>query len=680
MAAPDIGIESKTSSGVRDLALSYLGQGKADTAERLLREMLALHPDDVQGLRLLALILQSQNKSAEAIATLHSAIEIAPDAAHVHADLGALLRSIARPQDAVIALRRAVHLDPSMSSAWRLLGDALVDSDQVTEASAAFGRAAQTDRFAAAIAAAGDHLARSEPQSAELIFRDILKQEGKHIGALCGLAAVALIAKQTAQAERMLRNALRQSPHLPLIWRGLCQTLMEAGRLEESEQAIRHAVRVEPDSALDWIMLGTVLARRLRQEDALSAYERALQLNPRRPARVMMSQGHLLKTLGRRAECEAVYRRCIQLEPDNGEYYWSLADLKTYRFDDAQVAQMAAALAVQPQDPANAALLHFALGRAREQRAEYAVAFEHYARANALRRRGVQYDAAGFQAKSHRIIEAFSGTFMAQRMAAQPTQELPTDAARPHAARPIFIVGLPRSGSTLIEQILASHSLVEGTMELSHVLNFVHELDGSVGLADAYPESALALPAERLLALGRRYLKETASLRSGRPFFIDKMPNNFRHLGFIQLILPGAVFIDARRHPLDTCFSAYKQFFAEGQAFSYDLEDLGRYYRGYLEMMNHWRTALPGRVLTVHYENLVRGTESEVRRLLNFCGLDFEPQTLRFHETKRAVRTASSEQVRQPIYESGIGYWRHFEAELAPLARALGDALERFED
>lgn len=663
--------------------MRYLGQGNTETAERLLHELLALHPQDVQGMRLLALILQAQGRSDEAIATLHRAIALAPEAAHLHADLGALLRSIARPQEAVISLRRALQLEPSMSAAWRLLGDALVDSGEVSDAARAFERSAETDRFRDEIATAGEHLSHRQAAEAEKIFRAILKQEGKHVGALCGLAAVALMAKHNAQAERMLRNALRQSAHSPLIWRGLSQTLMDGGKLEEAEQAVRHALMVDPGSARNWVMLGTVLARRMCQLEALAAFDQALALEPLHPARVLMSKGHLLKTLGRRAECEAAYLACVEIDPARGEYFWCLADLKTYRFDSKQMQQMQRALAAQPQEPANAALLHFALARAYEQRQEYTQAFDHYLQANALRRRGVHYDAAGFESKSRRIMEVFNAAFMAEKMIAQaralPLDAARPDAARPDAARPIFIVGLPRSGSTLLEQILASHSQVEGTMELPHILNLMYELD-AIGGGDGYPESVAQLGADRLDSLGQKYLRETAALRSGQPFFVDKMPNNFRHLGLIQLILPHAIFIDARRHPMDACFSAFKQHFAEGQTFSYDLEDLGRYYRGYLEMMRHWKVALPGRVLTVQYEKLVVDTENQVRRLLDFCGLAFEPATLRFYETERAVRTASSEQVRQPIYDSGMGHWQHFATQLAPLQRALGPALNDFEN
>ena len=285
-----------------------------------------------------------------------------------------------------------------------------------------------------------------------------------------------------------------------------------------------------------------------------------------------------------------------------------------------------------------------------------------------MRRLDAPFDAGKFERRSERIRAFFDAAFFAER----------GGSGNPSPA-PIFIVGLPRSGSTLIEQILASHSRVEGTMELPNILNIVAQFDDLAATRDGYPETVAAATPAQLSALGRRYLEETAPLlRSGRDHFTDKLPNNFSHIGLIHAILPRAILIDARRHPLDACFSTFKQHFAEGQTFSYDLEDLGRYYRAYLSLMDHWDAVLPGRVLHVQYEELVREPQVHIRRLLEHCGLEFEPACLKFHETRRAVRTASAEQVRQPLYTSGVDYWRHFEAELEPLRRALGDCLERF--
>ena len=315
----------------------------------------------------------------------------------------------------------------------------------------------------------------------------------------------------------------------------------------------------------------------------------------------------------------------------------------------------------------NAARLHFALGRAREQRGAPSTAFAHYAAGNRLRGRESPFDFAGFELQCRRVISYLDQDFFAAA------------AGGGFADRaPIFIVGLPRSGSTLVEQILASRPAVDGTMELPNIPAYVRELEQLNAHGNAYPHSLVVAPTAVLSALGRRYLRETAPLRSGKLHFTDKLPNNFLHVGLIHAILPQATIIDVRRHPLDACFSCYKQYFAAGQSFSYDLEGLGRYYRCYLEVMDHWDRVLPGRVLHVSYEDLVRAPEAEVRRLLAHCGLEFDTSCLEFHRTQRPIRTASSEQVRQPLYTSGVGYWRRFERELAPLRNSLGDCLARF--
>jgi tetratricopeptide (TPR) repeat protein len=375
----------------------------------------------------------------------------------------------------------------------------------------------------------------------------------------------------------------------------------------------------------------------------------------------------VLKTLGRRAEAEAAYLRCIELQPDFGEAYYSLADFKNYTFSDDEVSAMQQVLQSSQTPDKTRVQMNFAVGRALEQRQQYSEAFAHYVAGNVARRRTAPFDAAAFEQKCRRVAATFSAQFLSARAGFGYAD-----------ASPIFVVGLPRSGSTLVEQVLASHSSIEGTMELPHILRFVRELDHWQGRSDTYPESLIGISHELLALLGARFIDETRIYRSGRPRFIDKMPNNFSHIGLIQLILPNATIIDVRRHPMDACFSAYKQHFAQGQSFTYDLEDLGRYYRSYLELMDHWDEVLPGKVFHLAYEDLVRDTEPAVRKLLAHCRLDFEPACLRFHETKRSVRTASSEQVRVPIYDSGIGYWKNFEPQLEPLRRSLGSSLARF--
>jgi tetratricopeptide (TPR) repeat protein len=461
---------------------------------------------------------------------------------------------------------------------------------------------------------------------------------------------------------------LKQSAYLPLARRGLSQALLAQGALLEAESTVRGLLQMEGKNPNNWVLLATVYARLMRQEDALAAFEEAARINPDE-VRIRLSIGHLNKTLGRRSDCEQAYRRCLEMNPGMGEAYWSLADLKNYAFSEAEIAAMQALVKGEDGDDEDQAHLHFALGRALEQQQDYPGAFDHYATANRRRRKTVPFDIAAFENKTRRVRECFDAAFFAAR----------SGSGYPDPS-PIFIVGLPRSGSTLVEQILASHSSVEGTFELPNLLTIVREFDHADAAHDAYPEIVCSAPFEYLADLGRRYIEETAPLRGSRPYFIDKMPNNFSHVGLIQAILPRSIIIDVRRHPMDACFSTYKQNFAEGQSFSYDLEDLGRYYRCYLSLMDHWDDVLPGKVLRLRYEELIRHPEAQIRRLLSHCSLAFEPACLSFHETKRSVRTASAEQVRQPLYTSGVGYWRHFEAQLAPLRRALGDSLDRFSE
>jgi tetratricopeptide (TPR) repeat protein len=486
------------------------------------------------------------------------------------------------------------------------------------------------------------------------------------VEALCGLAAVSLTVSRPRDAVRLLKHALKQSAHLPLARRGLSQALLALGALPEAESALRDLLKMEGENPNNWVLLATVYTRLMRQEDALAAFEEAARLNPGE-VRLRLSIGHLSKTLGRRAECEQAYKRCLEMDPGMGEAYWSLADLKNYVFSDAEIAAMQSLLKGEDGDDEDQAHVHFALGRAFEHKKDYATAFDHYATGNRRRRKTVPFDITAFENKTRRVRECFDPAFFASRRGC----------GYPDPS-PIFIVGLPRSGSTLVEQILASHSCVEGTFELPNLLTLVREFDHADAAHDAYPEIVRTASPEHLGRLGRRYIEETAPMRSARPHFIDKMPNNFSHIGLIQAILPRAVVIDVRRHPMDACFSTYKQHFAEGQSFSYDLEDLGRYYQCYLSLMDHWEAVLPGKVLHLQYELLIREPEAQIRRLLSHCSLPFEPKCLSFHETKRPVRTASAEQVRQPLYTSGVGYWRHFEAQLAPLRRALGESLDRF--
>jgi tetratricopeptide (TPR) repeat protein len=497
-------------------------------------------------------------------------------------------------------------------------------------------------------------------------------------------AADALCNGRLAVAERLLRDFLKSHPTDVSAIRMLAETGPRLGRYEDAENLLARGLELAPSFVPARHNYAIVLYRQNKAEAALAEVDRLLERDARNPGyralkaaalgqigeyhkaiavyesllkefpqhpKAWMSYGHTLKTVGRTADGIAAYRRSIALLPGLGESYWSLANLKTFRFGEADIAAMRAQLA-------------------RDDRGDFAEAFAHYDLANGLRRQSLGYDGEEFAALVSQSKALFTAAFLRAR----------ADAGSP-APDPIFIVGLPRAGSTLLEQILASHSLVEGTMELPDIIAIARRLGGrkARGEASNYPAVLATLPLDELRALGEEYLARTRVHRkAGRPYFIDKMPNNFLHTGLIHLILPNAKIVDARRHPMACCFSNYKQHFARGQGFTYSLAELGRHYARYVELMAHFDSVLPGRIHRVLYERMVEDPEAEVRRLLDYCGLPFEEQCLRFYETERAVRTASSEQVRLPIFSDGLDTWRNFEPWLGELTSALGPALEAY--
>lgn len=516
-------------------------------------------------------------------------------------------------------------------------------------------------------------------------------------------AATALCENRLAVAEQTLRGVLMARPTDVAAIRMLAETGMRLGRYDDAENLLARCVELAPGFTAARHNYATVLYRQnkspaaiaqvdiLLAEDpgnpgyrnlkaaalarigeyaqAIALYAGVLKDQPRQP-KVWMSYGHALKTVGRQAEAIEAYRRCVALAPQFGEAWWSLANLKTVTFGEADVAAMAGQLTRADLTDEDRFHLEFALGKAREDAGAFEASFGHYARGNALRRQGLDYEADETSDQVRRAKALLTAPFLAAR------------AGQGHGAPdPIFIVGLPRSGSTLVEQILASHSQVEGTQELPDIIALARRLGGKAKRASEsrYPEALAELAPAELAALGEAYLAGAAVHRKlGRPFFIDKMPNNWAHVGLIHLALPNAKIIDARRHPLGCGFSGFKQHFARGQGFTYDLKDIGRYYADYVDLMAHVDAVLPGRVHRVIYEQMVADPEAETRALLAHCGLPFEDACLRFYENDRAVRTASSEQVRRPIFTDAADHWRNYEPWLGELKAALGPVLETY--
>lgn len=505
----------------------------------------------------------------------------------------------------------------------------------------------------AALAMNENDLPRAEP-----LLRAQLKEFPFDVASIRLFAELAGRIGRYNDSENLLRRALELSPSFTAARANLALVLYRQNRPVEALAELDQIAAEEPDYQGRANLQAAALGRIGEFDDALTLYEKVLEKAARQP-RIWMSYGHMLKTVGWTDDGVAAYRKAIELMPELGEAWWSLANLKTVKFSDADITAMEAALARGDIAEEDRFHLDFALGKALEDRGKAGAAFAHYSAGNALRRESLDYSAAETSRFVDKMIEVTSGDFMAAR-AGQGCD----------APDPIFILGMPRAGSTLVEQILSSHSQIEGTSELPDIPVLARR-------DSKYPANLPDLSAADLQALGEEYLQRTRIQRkTARPLFIDKLPNNWAHAPFIRLILPGAKIIDARRHPLGCCFSNFKQHFARGQAFSYSLDDMGRYYADYVRLMAHLDRVQPGAVHRVIYENMVDRTEAEVRALLDYCGLPFEEACLAFHKTERAVRTASSEQVRQPIYRDGTEAWKPFDRWLDPLRDALGEVLE----
>lgn len=637
----------------------------AEQASEILRAV----PNHPVATLLLGAAQRSNGDAAAAVATLEPLSRSQPNWAQAHYELGLALGAERKGEAAVAALRRSVKLKTDQPDAWRALGDHLTATGDVEGADDAYAHHIRYSTRDPRLMEAAAHLCENRIAPAEALLRAHLKQHPTDVAAMRMLAEVAARLGRYADAEALLSRALELAPSFIPARHNYAFVLHRAGKSAEALVEIDRLLAQDPRNPGYRNLKAAVLARVGDVEQSIELYEAVTREYPNHP-KVWMSFGHALKTAGRQEQCVNAYRRSLELAPQLGEAWWSLANLKTVRFTQADLDSMQAQLARNELTLEDRYHFHFALGKAFEDARQFDTSFEHYAKGNALRREIVAYDAQENAAHVRRSKALFTRRFFEAR-AGSGCQ----------AADPIFIVGLPRSGSTLLEQILASHPLVEGTQELPDVIAIARELGGKKTRSEStkYPEGVATLSKDALSALGERYLQQTRIQRkTSAPFFIDKMPNNWAHIGLIHLILPNAKIIDARRHPLGCCFSGFKQHFARGQHFTYGLEDIGRYYGDYVELLAHIDAVLPGRVHRVIYETLIENTEAEVRRLLKYCGLPFDERCLRFHENDRAVRTASSEQVRQPIFRDGVDHWRHYEPWLGPLKDALGHVLDAY--
>jgi tetratricopeptide (TPR) repeat protein len=568
--------------------------------------------------------------------------------------------------EAIEAFQRAVSISPALPVSWGMLEGLYRMTGQATEAAQAAAQTLRLRELPPEVVTASTLFADGELTRAEEVIRSFLLKRGHHIEAMRLLAHIAMEQEIYGDAQVLLEGVLELSPDYHAARFDYAQVLSKRQLHFEAEQQVERLLAADRSNrgyltlhALTQVGLG-------RHERAIEIY-RELLPGARQPAELHLSIAHLLKTLGHTEAAVAEYRAAASARSGYGDAYWSLANLKTYRFTDEELQRMIAAESAPATSADDRYHLCFALGKALEDRQEYPRSFDYYSRGNTLRRSAGSYRPEQIEHNTRLQVEVCTPELFARHRGNGAG-----------AADPIFVLGLPRSGSTLIEQILASHSQVEGTHELADVPRIVTDLDGR---DSRYPGILQSMSSDDFRRLGARYLQETRAYRTaGRPRFIDKMPNNFRHIGLIHLMLPNAKIIDVRREPMACCFGNFKQLFAQGQGFTYGLEDIARYYRSYLELMRHWDAVLPGQILRLSYEDVVQNLEGSVRRLLQFCGLEFEPACVEFHRTERSVRTASSEQVRQPIYREGLSQWRHYEPWLAPLRETLGDALSRYRE
>lgn len=649
-------------------ARAEMKAGRFEVAIGALQSLVVEEPANVEALYMAAVCARYLQRFDTAEQLLDTLKDRAPELGRAWQETGHLARDRGDTHRALTAYHRACQLNPALEASWRAQAELHSSAGQLQEEAAARAQADRLKALPRPLVTVTHMLSEGKLAKAESLCRDFLKVQPTHVEGMRLLAEIGSRLGILEDAEILLESAVAFDPDNIQLRLDYIQVLRKRQKFEAALEQAEGLHARDPSNPVFQSHLAIERMQTGDYEGALDLFEKVLAEIPNDPA-TLTSRGHALKTYGQQDEAISSYRAACEERPQQGNAWYALANLKTYRFTDAQIDKMRALEAGRDVGFNDRVHFCFALGKALEDRGSIPEAFAYYEKGNALKRAQSRYTSEGMEAE-------FGAQ---QKVCTKALLETRADAGY-GAPDPIFIVGLPRAGSTLIEQILASHSQVDGTLELPNILALSQRLRGrDRSDGGAYPEVLRDLPGVELSALGLEYIKTTRIHRQGAPFFTDKMPNNFRHIGLIQLILPNAKIIDARREPMSCCWSGFKQLFAEGQEFTYGLDQIGRYYRAYVDLMNHWDRVLPGKVLRVQHEDVVADLEGQVRRILDYCGLPFEAACLDFHKTDRAVRTASSEQVRQPINTKGLDAWKKFEPHLGPLRKALGPDLAPME-
>ena len=639
--------------------------GQIEQAEERCRSYLLDSPDDINILGLLGAVLLKLGRGADAKPILERTIRLEPAFAKPYEDLGMLYLHEGDPSQATRYFEDAIRLDGKQASAYGGLAQALRLLGKDEQAAAARQRYLKLSPVVQALIETNKLLSAGDTARAEQICAETLKQYPDNIDVLRMLAIIASEDKRYVIAEGLLKKIVKLSVNNYRPYSDLGRFLGERGRIPEAIEMLERAVAFDSTVVSVHLALANFLAILGTPADALKTYDAAMQLDPDYPP-ALLGRGNMLRILGRRDEAIVAYERVVDLHPEVGSAWWSLASLGNYRFSTEKVDEMRSHLDSDELDVDSKFSFRFALARVCETGKDFDGAWENYELGNSLKRAQVGYDPVGIEVSHDKIIQLFDREFL-ELNSSRPTEDGPA---------PIFIVGMPRSGSTLLEQILASHSQVEGTGELPYVPMLSEALGGARSDGKKYPQVLDDMTKDQLVSIGKSYIYHTKTNRpENRPRFTDKMPANFAHVGFIHLTLPNAKIIDARRHPLDTCIGNYRQLFAQGKNHAYDLNECAEYFLEYIRLMDHWDNVLPGRVLKVQYEDVVDDVEKQTRRMLEYCELPWEDACLNYHASDRAVNTASAEQVREPIYRDAVGYWKNYESQLADIQEILSPVL-----
>ena len=622
-----------------------------------LNEILRIFPNELNSIYLLIDCFIKINKPLEALEYTHKALSFKSDDKKLLLLEIRLNEFLERDSEAIFLLKKFIN-KYSDFSALKQLSNLLVKQDKVDEADDIVKDFFENNEDYGLLYKGVRHLHASRYRKAEDAFKKLLIEDENNIDALRFMGILAFKSGNHDIAEAMLTKALRLDPTYSLVWANLAQVYSVTGQLDKAKKSFKNILNMEPRNGLIWAEYGTVLTKLANYEESKDAYLKALDFKSDSP-RVHLSLGHVYKTMGEIENSIDSYKNTITQNKLSGEAYWSLANLKTYSFSENEIKVMEETLKADMSD-IERSQMHFALGKAYEVKKDFDNSFNNYFKGNEVKKGLTKYSSDDTTDNTKRILDFFNLENIRDFSKSLTVNQ-----------DPIFVLGMPRSGSTLVDQIISSHSQVDGTQELPNIIKIASELNSNN--QNTYPEILNELDELKLTEMGNNYLSETAWARKNAPFFIDKMPNNFIHIGLIKTILPNAKIIDTRRDPMDTCFSCYKQFFARGQLFTYSLEDLGNYYTDYIKAMNHWHSVYGKDIYTVHYDNVINKTEETIRELIDYCNLPFEKECLEFYKSSRPVKTPSAEQVRQPIYKSGLNYWKNYEKHLVPLKKIIDE-------